>query len=52
MDPAHMEWMSRQVAHGRFLLCPSGSHLAEYDDPKTYFDGLVKFLRDVDAGTF
>jgi len=26
--------------------------MAMYDDQKTYFDGLVKFIRDVDARTF
>nr|MCU0400928.1 proline iminopeptidase-family hydrolase [Algoriphagus sp.] len=28
MDPKHMEWMSKEVANGRFLLCPNGSHLS------------------------
>lgn len=50
MDPKHMEWMSNEVQNGRYLYCPRGSHLAMYDDQKTYFDGLVKFIRDVDAG--
>lgn len=52
MDPAHMEWMSRQVKNGRYLLCPNGSHLAIYDDQKTYVDGIITFLNDVDAGRF
>jgi proline iminopeptidase len=52
MDPLHMEWMSEQVANGRFLLCPDGSHLAQYDDQKTYFEGLIKFMKDVDGGAF
>jgi proline iminopeptidase len=50
MDPKHMEWMAGQVKRGRFLLCPNGSHLAEYDDSATYFSGLLKFIADVDAG--
>ena len=29
MDPIHMEWMSKEVANGRFLLCPKGSHLSQ-----------------------
>src|SRR5215510_9363631 len=49
MDPAHMEWMSKQLPKGRYLFCPNGSHLAEYDDQQTYFRGLVAFLLDVDA---
>jgi proline iminopeptidase len=52
MDPSHMEMMSKQVQHGRYLFCPNGSHLAMYDDQKTYFDGVVKFIEDVDAGRF
>jgi proline iminopeptidase len=52
MDPAHLEWMAGAVQNGRFLFCPNGSHLAIYDDQQTYFDGLIRFLRDVDRGTF
>ncbi len=52
MDPAHMEMMARKVQRGRFLLCPSGSHMAMYDDQRVYFDGVIGFLRDVDAGRF
>jgi len=52
MDPAHMEWMAGELPRGRFLLCPNGSHLAHIDDADVYFEGLVGFLRDVDAGRF
>jgi proline iminopeptidase len=52
MDPKHMEWMSTQFPRGRFLLCPNGSHMAEYDDQQTYMTGLIAFLKDVDAGRF
>ena len=52
MDPSHMEMMSKQVQRGRYLYCPNGSHLAMYDDQKTYFDGLITFVADVDAGRF
>ena len=52
MDPKHMEWMAGQVRRGRYLHCPDGSHLAQYDDPQHFFPGLVQFLRDVDAGAF
>jgi proline iminopeptidase len=50
MDPEHMRWVSTQVSHGSFLLCPSGSHMAMWDDQRTYAGGLVKFLRAVDEG--
>jgi proline iminopeptidase len=52
MDPAHMQRMATSVQKGRYLFCPNGSHLAIYDDQKTYMDGLLAFLRDVDAGRF
>ena len=52
MDPLHMEWMSEQVANGRFLLCPDGSHLAQYDDQKIYFQGVIQFIKDLDNGNF
>ena len=52
MDPVHMEWMAHQVQHGRYLDCPNGSHLSIYDDQKTYVEGIISFLSDVDAGRF
>lgn len=52
MDPKHMEWMANELPNGRFLLCPNGSHLAQYDDQKVYFKGLISFIKDVDDGTF
>jgi proline iminopeptidase len=50
MDPEHMRWVGAQVKHGSFLLCPQGSHMAMWDDQRTYAAGLVRFLKDVDAG--
>jgi proline iminopeptidase len=52
MDPAHLEWMSREVKNGRYLFCPNGSHLSIYDDQRTYVEGIMSFLSDVDAGRF
>ena len=52
MDPKHMEMMSKAVQKGRYLYCPNGSHMAIYDDQKTYFDGLITFVADVDRGRF
>jgi len=52
MDPKHMEMIAQKVQKGRYLYCPNGSHLAMYDDQKTYFTGLVKYVQDVDAGRF
>jgi proline iminopeptidase len=44
MDPGHMRWMSGQLPQGRYLHCPDGSHLAQFDDPGHYFPGLIDFL--------
>ena len=50
MDPEHMRWVATQVKNGSFLLCPNGSHLAMWDDQRTYVSGLVRFLKAVDEG--
>ena len=47
MDPLHMEQMAEQLPAGEYLHCPTGSHLALYDDQQTYFNGLIDFLRKV-----
>ncbi len=52
MDPEHLRWMAGAVARGRYHHCPEGSHLAIYDDQERYFEGLIRFLRDVDEGVF
>ncbi len=50
MDPAHMKWISTAVQRGRFLLCANGGHMCMWDDQRTYMNGLISFLHDVDAG--
>jgi len=50
MDPAHMEMMASRVQRERYLFCPNGSHFTMYDDQQVYFDGVIRFIRDVDAG--
>jgi len=40
------------VQKGRYRYCPNGSHMAMYDDQKTYFEGVIKFIRDVNSGAF
>jgi len=52
MDPKHMEWISQTVQNGQYLHCPNGSHLCQFDDQKVFFAGLIKFIKDVDNGTF
>ena len=48
MDPEYMEWMAEQLPNGQYLDCPSGSHLALYDDQEVYMAGLIGFIRGVD----
>lgn len=45
MDPKHMEEISKILPNGSYLFCPKGSHMAFYDDQKTYFSGLISFLK-------
>lgn len=52
MDPEHMKWIASEVKNGDFLLCPNGSHLSQFDDQKTFFKGLIKFIKSVDNGSF
>ena len=50
MDPAHMQMMAGKVQKGRYLFCANGSHMAMYDDQRTYMDGIISFMREVDVG--
>ncbi len=50
MDPKHMEMIANKVQKGRYLYCANGSHLAMYDDQKTYMNGVIQFIHDVDGG--
>ena len=52
MDPEHMKWIANEVQNGRFLFCEKGSHLCMYDDQKTFFEGLIKFINEVNDGQF
>lgn len=49
MDPEHMKWMSTQVQNGKYLYCPNGSHLAMWDDQKVFMEGVISFIKEVDA---
>jgi proline iminopeptidase len=52
MDPEYMKWMATQVQHGDSLVCPNGSHCSMWDDQQNYFNGLIKFIKAVDDGSF
>lgn len=51
MDPKYMEWMSTQVQNGRSLTT-NGAHLTQYDDADNFFNGLIRFIKDVNDGDF
>lgn len=52
MDQKAMEQQSKLVQRGRFLFCPNGSHLSMWDDQKIFMNGVIKFIKEMDAGTF
>ena len=52
MNPEHMKWMADSIQNARYLYCANGSHMTMYDDQQRYFEGLIEFIRDVDAGVF
>ena len=52
MDPKAMEEQSKLVQHGRYLYCPNGSHLSMWDDQQVFMNGVIKFIKDVDGGSF
>ena len=52
MDPAYMKWMSTQMPLGSYEYCPLGSHLAMWDDQSHFYPGIIRFIKDVDQGTY
>jgi len=52
MNPDEMEAMSKAVKNGRYLFCPTGSHLSMWDAQEEYYPGLIQFIKDVDQGRF
>ena len=50
MDPAFLEMMAGRLPRGAYLHCPEGSHMAMYDDQATYFEGLLRFISEVEEG--
>ena len=52
MDPAAMARQAGLVQRGRAHICENGSHLALWDDENAFFDGVTRFMRDVEQGQF
>jgi proline iminopeptidase len=51
MNPEDKKKMASLIPNSRLLMC-EGSHLSMYDDQQNYFNGLIKFLKEVQAGNF
>ena len=51
MNPDDIRRMGKLIPHSRVVLT-NGSHLEMYDDQETYFRELVRFITDVQKGTF
>jgi len=43
--------MASLISNSRLLIC-EGSHMSMYDDQQNYFNGLIKFLKEVHSGAF
>ena len=52
MSPADIQKMGTLIPRSRVLVLEKGSHLGMWDDQETYFQGLLKFFDDVEAGRF
>jgi proline iminopeptidase len=51
MNPEDIKREASLIPNSRALIC-EGSHLSMYDDQQNYFNGLIKFLKEVHAGNF
>lgn len=49
MSPQYLAAMADRLPNGRLLHCPEGSHMAMWDDPEVYAQGVLDFIRGVDA---
>jgi proline iminopeptidase len=52
MSVAHIEKMGSLIPRARVVICEQGSHCSMYDDQERYFEDLIRFIHDVEAGGF
>ncbi len=52
MSVADIERMGNLIPNARVAICEQGSHCSMYDDQEHYFADLIRFIRDVEAGSF
>jgi proline iminopeptidase len=50
MSADDLRRMGALIPNSRVAICERGSHLAMYDDQEPYFQHLVQFILDVEAG--
>jgi hypothetical protein len=44
-------WLATEVQNGRSVNT-NESHCSQFDDPETYFMGMIDYIKDVDDGIF
>ena len=47
MDPEDCKKMAKLMPRGEVAICPSGSHMAFWDDQEAYFAYLLRFLKSL-----
>ncbi len=50
MNPADIRREAELIPNARLAMCENGSHMAMWDDQQTYFNHLIKFLKDNERG--
>lgn len=52
MNPEDMREVARRLPNARAAISDQGSHMTWIDDEQFYFDHLIRFLEEVEAGSF
>ncbi len=52
MSPKRILEMEKAMPRARAVVCPGGSHFAMWDAEEVYHRELIKFIREVEEGTF
>jgi len=52
MNPDDIRREGELIPNSRVYICPNGSHLCMWDDQQNYFRELIRFLKEVDSGSF
>lgn len=52
ISPNDILEMAKKMPNARSFICPNGSHLSMYDDQAVYFREILRFIEEVEDGTF